>query len=1126
MRKLASTDRLPDASCSQAPTQQSADPGATTNIVRPRVDEVRLFPGAANTQPSQEQLISFSGTLAALNAKFNECGVPEGYFALLRLLSTMPDLQRAATTPTQEYRNAAVALFQKWTEQVVDAIAPARDGADLNCLYGFDPQLDRAIDAMRHSAVTQMLLQYEARRRDLAGMRTSPLPIRMFDADAMGEVDTERRVATDKHEISRIVAGKASFLPSMNGPLVPTGSLRGLTGLLGGINADAKAVVDMERRIATDKREVSRILAGTASFMPSMDDLQVTPELLQGLNQTAPEILRAVGPMLVKLQADETALANSWPGKRLRDAILEILSTEAPSGKHRAYLERRAAALQPRSPQDGLTGANIDSLQIRGVAQEDLPALLHDLAVRGMVSIDSIEQGIDGMEQAIDRLTLAAKQCPVSPLEVQRGRALATKLLIHVTGMPDQAGLPANEQIRAALSGTGLLDSIGTPSTSAASATRDLPALAGQYETLVRAQEAARGDQVSAMLDTLTTRVVSETGRPLEDITFNAGPVADAAQQKQMNAILSRRCDAMGAAAATTLRQVLRAAALLTRPEDPARIQSRTPWDTLKGVFNRVTHVWQPAESREQHRADLEALLRTWGMDPQACAPEIHDLLSRPIDGERLAHWIGDAELSAGLASTKELGLSAPSTLAEESGGTPPVSLAHLTQQIDQLEVGSTVRLDLYGGRSVSTGPAWPTIGVVAHARATATRSAFHGVHVSRDSSGYALALSRERGAAGSLNLELKVATIGSIASLYAIPKATFGMNGGNGLVMRFPDSEEGLTSLKGLVHRMVNHGLLQPSDLSDTQELFTARTQGHSVHASVDVGIASAVPALYKSLISGSSLSLGPTFKAGAGASAEWTETTIQNGRQTIQERKRSFTVELSVESEPSLAVSVSTGARSLHLHVQDERVPHAKARLAEVGVVEEIRKVIESDHMSGETQRSIRFEGPGWLTAAAVRQLGGTQLGSVMSQIQTARDPAAQELQRALAALLDPAPHGSEIRLVWRVTPKVRQAVDTLLGEARNLSIGHPGIRATPEDLAEAKRLRARAEALLNDGANYHPHAMERLNIATSIISDESDWAFFKRDDRVSGRWEQVASRLEFDPKLLKAALGMQAD
>jgi hypothetical protein len=1085
-----------------------------------------LFQGPPIAPPSPAQWQGLQQALDTLRAEFHACGVPGGFDALAAVLARTAPLSRLAEQPAQELREAGAALLQCWAERLSAATAPGRDGAELAGLYGHHPELDRAIDALRVTAAARMLLDHPAPQQGLPE----------------GQPDARTLIPTQAHQEAR---------------------------------AAAAALVKRERGIAEAKLEILRLLAPQAGFMPALDGLRITPALAEGLGRAEPAVARRAGVLMGALLADEHELAASAEGRRMRQAVqARLQALPGASGPEHAYLERRAAALQPQPAAGGLSAAEVAQLRLQGADPAVLPALLRELAARGLAGTGEVEQLLAGTGRAagrirqdrerLDRLDAAYQRA----LDIERGRVLAGAMLAALGGLAAEtaspgglsasvdpggpsAGLSAlcadtspatNERLRSALTGPGgPLAAFGLQAT----AQPALQGLAARYRESLHAQQCVEGEQLVQQLDTMHSRLAGDARRPLAGIDAAAGEAqaTEAARRRGMQAVLAERRQAMGPERAQALEQVLRAAALLAQPEAWRAADADGGW--LQRIATAPRHLGEDLwagllgeDPVQLHRAGTERLLQAWGLDVAAIAPELHDLLSRPIDTACLDQWFAAFEPAPGLRPAWAGDLAALAGRLQP-GGAPRLasaSLGRFMQGLDRLEPGTRLDWHLDSRAGLSTGlvplPVAPPAGVAVQLGGSAGTACQ--VQASCDAQGYQLVLRAGRSAQGELRL---AATIGALWSGVLGVQALAGIEGRgqrlDGVALRFPGTDAGRRDMKQLLQRVLERGHLDLQDLADAAQVLpaAARSGGVEAHAGVRLDLELPVAALSANGVD--TLNLAPRLDVKVLAGTQESQHAAVNRREQVHEHERSFTLRLVAEATPRLGATVHPASgpgqppagEGMALHLP---LPGASPRLAEFQCSETRREVLEAGRVSGTTERSVRIAGPAALLGRAADAAGGAQLRAVVAYLHASPRPEHQGQGQALAALLHSAAAGDGMRIVWRIAPQVQAAASRLLQQARAVSAGQAGHAGMREAHEQAARLEAQARALLADPAGYRLHAVERLACEASseklgglLDLGHVNLAYVQWGATLQGSHERRTASIVFDPGVVEDAL-----
>jgi hypothetical protein len=1053
------------------------------------------------TLPPRLQPAAARDPQPGLRAEFAAAGQPGGLDRLATVMSQAQPLRDPDGQPAREARDAAAELLHR-------AIGPGRDGAELAGLYGHDPQLDRDIDALRTDAATRCLLDDEARRQGLA------------DAGA----------------VPPQAAAQA--------------------------RAQAQALVAREREIAQTKLQIQRtLLPQQPGFVPALAGLRFTPELAQALARDNPAAARQAGVLLGALLAREQALAQSPEGQRMLAAVQgQLQAAQAGTGARSdlAWLERRAGALQPLGPGGALAPADLQRLGLDGVEPAQLPALLQALAERGLSGVAEVErlQGAAGTALARigqDRQRLGPLGATYQlGVDLERGRVLAGGLLSRLGGDATLQADPAaasNERIRTALTGPGgpLAAFAAAPGDGSveladlAAAGRGgtpdrarLQALAAEHERHARAEGVARAELLAAQLDTLSAPLAGPQRQALQHDV-------DAAS-RQMEAVVAQRRQAMGPAAARALQDTLRAAALLTRPEalqvpdagdgDGVLHQAATAAQRLGQWVQTGPLAW---DSSAVHAASMGRLLQSWGLDPAAVAPEMKLLLAQPLDTARVDQWFSGFVPTPAMQQRWHADLQGLAGRLQPGGARhlASASLQRFMQGLDTLEPGTRLAFDLKSQLAATTGQVPLPVAALAGVSVVLSgqHDRHHQVEASRDAQGYQLVLRSGSGGQGELGLVATLgAALGKLLGVQALASLQAGGHRVDGVALRFDDSEAGRAGMKALLQRLLDRGSLDTSDLLAAGQVLPVVATSAAIAAGAGVRLDLELPVAALSLpgaAAAETLDLAPRLDATLTAGASRSDTRTANSRQQVREQETSFTARLAGVATPRLGLLLAGDAGNPHVPL-----PGLDHGLAEYQCKAALRDVREAGLVTAATERSVRVSGPAPLLTHAVDQQGGPQLQALVAYLQGSSRAEHQALRQDLAALLDGARPGDEVRVVWRIAPQVQARANGLLQQARAAAAGQSGHATAQQALAHAGQLEAQARALLDDPQSYRLHALERLAhetrnektsglIAGYLDGSNVNLGYLKWGSTAQAAHERRASEVVFDPALVGAAL-----
>ena len=1055
-----------------------------------------LFRGPSSTHISEQQLTVLKEGLAPLRQALVAAGHPRGLEPLLTALGRQASLNDLASTGTRAAREDAAAALMAWAGSILKAIGPGRDGAELVGLYGHSPVLDHAIDGLRADAMTRFMLNHEAKAQGHADSASLPAETRITVHAASAELTKrEREIAQTKQQILRTIS------PSRDG------------------------------------------------FAPSLSGLRFTPALAEGMSRANPAITRKAGVLICALLAKEEALAASPAGQRMLGAVKGQLASAGGTDAH--YLQQRASALAPQDLATGLSAKDTAELGLHETDAKKIQEALVSLAEKGLSGVGEIREALAATNQTLGTAKEnAGRLDPVNSsyleaIDVERGNVLASGLLARLAGVSRlHAGSDpvSNTQLRAALmrpnSPLGVIVDKNAPGR------ERLNALATRHNALAETAHRAEGELQLVRLDAFSRPVDPASVRGLEAIIENT--------HEGMRAVVAERRELMGPGVAKALDDALLAAAIKARPDtvDAAR------GDGLKGkietAFSHLGHAIQTAGLAIEE-GDLEAhalctVLESWGLDSLALAPEIHQMIGKPVDTKVLDKAIADFNPPAAMKKQFD----AEMYKLTQPGGAPRLASAALerfAKGLDAMAPGTRLAWSFDSHAEVSTPMAALSFVPIGGVRALlmASADAASQIHASRDDQGYQLVL--RSGTAATAGVSLQATGTIILKHLTADATASIEATGHNvtGVALRFPDSHVGRAEMKALLGSLLANGEMSVHDLATAHEVMPVVEQRRGGNATAGVRLNASMPLGSISVRDQTvGVNADPRLHATVTAGLQTIDTTQANSRQQVQEHVEVTKVKLAndpqmragagIASMGGLERALGLGGllpdteMELPIPVYGKKLEHLEAtcRIA-------TKDVREDGMLTGDTERTLglsglpRVAGNSFpqLLAAALDTVGGAELRALGAYLQDSKAPEAEGLREGIASLLKAAGPNDEVRVTWRIDPKVQGEVNELLQEARATAGRQMGHAVPQAAEAAASRLEGQAKARLADTGSYRLHGLEIVAHETTN-TDVGAWLDLSKmslgllswGKRIEGAHERVFAAIRIDPKILDAA------
>jgi hypothetical protein len=419
-----------------------------------------------------------------------------------------------------------------------------------------------------------------------------------------------------------------------------------------------------------------------------------------------------------------------------------------------------------------------------------------------------------------------------------------------------------------------------------------------------------------------------------------------------------------------------------------------------------------------------------------------------------------------------------------------------------------------------------------------------HQILASRDANGYQLVLRSGSAVQGDIGLAATIGALGGYLGIQALTSASARTHRLDGVALRFPDTDAGRENMKNLLLRLQEQGGIETKDLLSAEQVLPVVEQASAGQAKLDVRMDATIPFAHLALSgadAADTLNAAPRLNATLTAGMGTAHATAGNSRQQIRNSDTTYSIDVSavpslrmggtVASEAGLGARLGLGDLLPQASItQAVPVPGLSKTMnvAKFACKASTQEVRENGLLTGATERSVRVGGPSVLMTSAVGQAGGDQLQALAEYLKDSPDPAHQALRQRMADLLKTTAAGEEVRVVWRITPQVRQRANALLEQARGASAGQGGHAPSADALKLAEQLEKQAQALLADPASYHLHALEK--VATEKTSDKLgglfdggyvDLSYVKHGKEAQAAHERVADTIVFDPELVRNAI-----
>ncbi len=1013
------------------------------------------------------------------------------------------ELDDFAAMGSKRPHEVAIGMLEALVSTACAAVGPGRDGAALAALYGHSPALDRGVNALRTAATTQFMLTHEAQRLGLG------------DVSALPEAAREH------------------------------------------VHRDARGLIASEYEIAQTKLQILRTLGPGDGFVPNLSGLRFTPQLAQGLNRVNTQSDQKAGVLIGALLAMERAVAQSAQGRRMHACLaVQLQAKEAESTdvalhvsrrnaarSDAAYLRQRMAALRPPPLSIGFTDDEPPALSKGCSGQQEAEAIFLALARRGLSGTDEVRQGLDALGKALSRLQVAAAEVAAADtaaptrLQAQTRAVTAERAKVFAAGILHRLAGPAGPQgdgeppasassIRAALIGPGApLEALADPATMSMPLRRELQALSGQYSALgvefqrlqMRVNHRATAERVIRSFDgfhspmQLVQKACNTTDKadlPSED--WRQPLMHHMAQVRgRMDALVEARGGLLGPAAASALRDAVRAAALLCLQEGPDIATAARLADADKlGA-----------------KTFLDQTLRNWGLSPGVAEPEVEQALAQPLDGARIEQWLSefgpDPELMQQMAAAtgQELARVPPSA----GHGLESPALEYLLRDIDKLEVGGSLCWDLSDGvkARLPSIPVFASVGFYPKGR----RTQEDGLQVSRDAAGYELMLRHGLSVLLGAHVELKLSLgLPSFLSAYAIASIKASGHRVAGLALRFPDSGQGAQDLRQLLQRLLAKGSINVRDLILAESVVPVveLQEGGTVSAGTKFKQSLAVPGLS---FDGSKHSayFSPKLSANVSATAQQSKESRSNSRQQVHRHENVFSLHLKAHAQ--VLFPYSTGEMLIDTGLTTTT---ASKKLIECHVKIETIDVREGGLLTGHTERCAQVPGDSAFKEAMMGHLGGSALRALLMHLRSSGRPEDRALLDRMAMLVRSAHPLQNIRMRWRIAAGPLNAANKLLQKAmalRNHTMGpHPAGSVVPL----ANKLEEQTQALLAEPASYRLYGLDVHTTKEAAASLGSVPNFFYMQVERGVRSEHVrkTESIVFDPESIDAVYRQSGD
>lgn len=1052
---------------------------------------------------TQEAIHDAAAQLLALHDKMCSAGA-EGY-GIDKLVSALSQFGRIVefgrSTGPQQLQMAAEGLAAV-ASSVLEALAPPRDGVALNALSGIQPELDKAIKALRIDATTQVLVEAHKRKGDGSGPDAAELA--RLKGVATKVVTDEMALAEPRRQIGRVLekAGvplngaslqgvriDGNLISAIRAKLGPDTHAAGLimAGLLMAERSARGSAEALELRAAMEEIR-STASGGDARALDerigSLGD-EVTP--LRNAMERAQRNLQGVQTRIAELHGsiddlvqEETRLLGPPPledGGRLDEIRAAIDEQREELGKLRErlpWLENAARATKQdhdtrahdlttqRDKLGYLSDKEIALLDLKSVqsfAPEKVSEAAAKLAKRGLASAQQAHDLAETVNRTMEKIGIAERyktavirsqeENYTSGRPMDEARRLQDRLLLKLTGQVESfQHRPGSVQsaMQSATQAKGL-HAIQMPANG-----RSPETVPGGDPALIRARQDLAG---------LATRYDDTKQVVLNQISAGVQPTKVVALYR----ILDERRAKMGEETHAALRDTLRAAILQVQQSQ------KSPVDKF-----------DPAQQADA----IRGLLTQWGVDIAAFRPEIDVVLSQSFGEVELALWMKDApERPSGPMPTDS---TAPSGVPQEMFREKSAA-ASLLRSFDNLSNGSKIRLTATGGVEVTTGsiPLEPT--------GTASLTLKGGAdsvgmfEIAQGSDGIEIILSK--GWQGRGGVEVTANLMGHISKaandLGFRAGVSAGIEGGgarlHGAVLKFENTVEGRQAARHMVEALVDGRPLAPIDLAEAEIRPVVESRG-AFKANVGARFGWESP----------ELAIGASFKAtamakiGTGYSLSTKQTVAENLNQRVVKTETGHMIDLT----GSVSVGVKSGLAGVPWTANEKGETKSwgpSADLIDIGgqkvmwSITTKSKIVQAP--GGQVEKSSNLERLaqpaifGELRGAAA--LGGPILERMMDPPQDlppeklAKLAALREQIKQLASL---ARGGDQIVVSLSLRESVRESANAMLSEANALREGRIPSASTRDAERRAEELENQALAMIKDEDNYLPSKVMLLS------------------------------------------------
>jgi len=505
---------------------------------------------------------------------------------------------------------------------------------------------------------------------------------------------------------------------------------------------------------------------------------------------------------------------------------------------------------------------------------------------------------------------------------------------------------------------------------------------------------------------------------------------------------------------------------------------------------------YRPAE----HAAAIKDQLAAWGLPIADFQPEINAILSQSFGPDELNLWMAGTRLD-GIEQQMQTALAAQAATIEASAERTGISAdakAALLNSLDTLPAGSKVKLTVGNRVEMQTGSIPVDPAGIMGVNVKLARGTMEGMEISRGGDGYELVL--RDGWDGKVGVDLsaklwKAEGVGLNASL------TVGLEGSGyrtaGVALRFPNTPAGKDALKATLDNLLNKGSLGSRDLSRAAGIMPLVESKLAGKFGVTGKLGVAVPKTGElGLSAGLALS-----RAGVTYVAANTNMEIRKG-----------------EVETSIAL---TGTAGLRFSAGDVQLWKEDNKKFGVGLVDvqasgstawvyktKSKEVRGGDGLVRSGEHVAQMVSPPAGKHGAIGRMGGEKFTALMTKYE--RDNPA--LAGAISELVSHAGNNDMISLVSALDERAMAAANDKLQQAKALRDGQVAAPSMQDAAAQATKLEAEAQALIDDPKNYTLAKIQLIPTQEHLTSlSATNLYFVKWNSYVEDKGEFVAAEIK---------------